>query len=152
MHAVNYVLVPTLDIATICRHSLSESGVDTTLGGNGMRSSGEQLGDTGSVEASLGETEGGSQTSTTGADNESIVFVVNDGVLVAQEWRGLLCAKRLVCDDASGGGAAREGAGLLSSEALGELQCCCQSPVFIGHFRLDAPSKKRRPVANRMNS
>jgi hypothetical protein len=134
VHAVNCVLVPTLDIATICRHSLSKSGVDTTLSGNGMRSSREQLGDTGSVETSLGETERGSQTGTTSTDNESIVFVVNDGVLVAEEWRGLLCAKGLVCDDASSGGAAREGAGLLSSETLGELQCCCQLPVFRGHF------------------
>jgi hypothetical protein len=124
------MLVPTLDIATSCRHSLSKGSVDTTLSGNGMRSSGEQLGDTGSVEAGLGKTEGGSQTSTAGADDESIVFVVNDGVLVAEEWRGLLCAKGLVCDDTSGGGAAREGAGLLSSEALGELQYCCQLPVF----------------------
>lgn len=95
-----------------------------------MRSGREQLGDTGSVEASLGETEGGSQTGTTGTNNESIVFVVNDGVLVAEERRGLLCAKGLVCDDASGGGAAREGAGLLSSKALGELRRCCQLPIF----------------------
>jgi hypothetical protein len=100
-----------------------------------MRSGGEQLGNTGSVEASLGETEGGSQTSATGTDDESIVFVVNDGVLVAEEWRSLLCAKGLVCDDASSGGAAREGAGLLSSKALGELQCYCQLPIFEDHFR-----------------
>jgi hypothetical protein len=124
------VSVPTLHIAPKCRHSLSESGVDTTLSGDGVRSGGEQLGDTGSVEASLSETEGGSQTGTTGTDNEGIVFVVNDGVLVAEERRGLLCAKGLVCDDASGGSAAREGACLLSSKALRELQCCCQLPIF----------------------
>jgi hypothetical protein len=124
------VSVPTLCIAPKCRHSLSESGVNTTLSGDGVRSGREQLGDTGSVEASLSKTEGGSQTGTAGTDNEGIVFVVDDGVLVAEEWRGLLCAKRLVCDDASGGSAAREGACLLSSKALGELQCCCQLPIF----------------------
>jgi len=113
-----------------CRHSLSKSGVDTTLSGDGVRSGREKLGDTGGVEASLSETEGGSQTSTTGTDNESIVFVVNDRVLVAEERRSLLCAKGLVCDDTGGGGAAREGASLLSSKALGELQCCCQLPIF----------------------
>jgi len=130
VHAVVRVSVPTLYVASKCRHSLSKSGVDTTLSGDGVRSGGEQLGDTSSVEAGLSETEGGSQTGATSTNNESIVFMVNDGVLVAEERRGLLCAKGLVCDDASGGGAAREGASLLSSKALGELQCCCQLPIF----------------------
>lgn len=121
MHAVGRVSVPTLDLDPICRHSLSEGSVDTTLSGDSVRSGREKLGDTGSVEASLGETEGGSQTGTTSTNNQSIVFVVNDGVLVAEERRSLLRAKGLVCDDTGGGGAAREGASLLSSKALGEL-------------------------------
>ena len=101
---------------------VSKSSVDTTLSSDSVGSGGEQLGDTSSVETGLSQTEGGSQTSTTSTNDQGIVFVVNDGVLVAEEGRSLLCAKGLVGDDAGGGGAAREGASLLSSEALGELQ------------------------------
>ena len=46
-----------------------------------MRTGGEQLGDTGSVETSLGKTESGTETGTTGTNDEGIVGVVNDGVL-----------------------------------------------------------------------
>lgn len=41
-----------------------------------MRTSGEELGDTGSVEASLGETKGSTQTGTTGTDDNGIVLVI----------------------------------------------------------------------------
>ena len=101
---------------------VSKSSINTTLSSDSVGSGGEQLGDTSSVETSLSQTEGGSQTSTTSTNDQGIVFVVNDGVLVAEEWRSLLCAKGLVGDDAGSGGAAREGASLLSSEALGKLQ------------------------------
>lgn len=55
---------------------VSESRVDTTLGSDSVRSGREKLGDTSSVEASLGETEGSSQTGTTGTNNDGIVLVV----------------------------------------------------------------------------
>lgn len=55
---------------------LSESSVDTTLGGDSVTSGREQLGDTGSLEASLGKTEGSAQTGTTGTDNDGIVLVI----------------------------------------------------------------------------
>lgn len=55
---------------------VAESSVDATLGGDSVTSSGKQLRDTGSVEASLGETKGGTETSTTGTDDEGIVLVV----------------------------------------------------------------------------
>lgn len=58
---------------------VSKSSIDTTLGGDSVRSSREKLGDTGCVEASLGKTESSSQTSTTGTDNEGIVLVVLEG-------------------------------------------------------------------------
>jgi hypothetical protein len=41
-----------------------------------VASSGKQFRDTGSVEASFRQTEGGSQTSTSGTDNDGIVLVV----------------------------------------------------------------------------
>jgi hypothetical protein len=41
-----------------------------------VRSSREKLGDTGSVEASLGQTESSSQTGTTSTNDESIILVV----------------------------------------------------------------------------
>lgn len=55
---------------------LSKGSVDTTLGSDSVTSRGEQLGNTGSVEASLGQTEGGTQTGTTGTDDDGIVLVV----------------------------------------------------------------------------
>ena len=153
VHAVNCMSIPTLVIAKSCRHSLSESGVDTTLGGDSVRSGGEQLRDTGGVEASLSQTEGGSQTSATGTDDEGIVFVVNDGVLVAEERRSLLCAKGLVCDDTGSGCAAREGASLLSSKALRELPVLSSATNFPKSiFEGNTPLKKRRTVANRTSS
>jgi len=36
----------------------------------------EQLGDTSSVESSLGQTKGGAQTGTTGTNNDGIVLVI----------------------------------------------------------------------------
>jgi hypothetical protein len=41
-----------------------------------VRASGEKLGDTSSVEASLGQTEGSTQTGTTGTNHNGIVLVV----------------------------------------------------------------------------
>jgi len=78
-----------------------------------VTSRGEQLGDTSSVESSLGQTEGSAQTGTTGTDNDGIVLVIlrksdpirnsiclvlsyNNGVLVGQVVQGLLAAQRLV--------------------------------------------------------
>jgi hypothetical protein len=55
---------------------LSESSVDTTLGGDSVTSGREQLGHTGGFEASLGKTEGSAQTGTTGTDNDGIVLVI----------------------------------------------------------------------------
>jgi len=63
-------------------HSLSKRSVDTTLGGDSVRSGWEKLGDTSSVETSLCKTEGSSQTSTSSSNNDSIIFVVDDWVLV----------------------------------------------------------------------
>lgn len=55
---------------------VSEGGIDATLSGDGVASRGEELRYTGCVEASLGETEGCSQSGTTSANNEGIVLVV----------------------------------------------------------------------------
>ena len=84
-----------------------------------MTSRREQLGDTGSVEAGLGKTEGGTQTGTTGTDNDGIVLVIlpkvrphvlwerhpalfayNHGVLVGDVAIGLLGAHRSIAEDA----------------------------------------------------
>lgn len=55
---------------------LSKSSIDTTLSGDSVRTSGEELGDTSGVEASLSETEGSTQTGTTGTDHNGIVLVI----------------------------------------------------------------------------
>lgn len=57
-------------------NSLSKSGVDTTLSGDSVRSRGEELRNTGSVEASFRQTESGTQTGTTSTDDDGIVLVV----------------------------------------------------------------------------
>jgi hypothetical protein len=55
---------------------LSKSSIDTTLGSDGVRTSREELGDTSSVETSLGQTEGSTQTGTTGTNDNGIVLVI----------------------------------------------------------------------------
>ena len=84
-----------------------------------MASSGKQFGDTSSVEASFRKTEGGSQTSTSGTDNDGIVLVVlfqvsidedveqywhpayNNWVLLGNRTFGGLCTKRVGAENAS---------------------------------------------------
>ena len=96
---------------------LSKSSVDAALGSNSVRSRREQFGDTSSVESSLRQTEGGAETSTTGTDDDGIVFVVlhlldqtsslsiieiftyNHSVFLGDMRGGLLCAERLVRKD-----------------------------------------------------
>lgn len=58
------------------KHLLSKGSIDTTLSSDSVRSSGEKLRDTGSVESSFSKTEGGTQTGTTSTDDDGIVFVV----------------------------------------------------------------------------
>jgi len=60
---------------------VAEGSVDTSLGGDGMGSGGEKLGDAGGLETSLGESEGSSETGTTGTDNDSIILMINDSVV-----------------------------------------------------------------------
>lgn len=96
---------------------VSESSIDSSLCGDGVRSSWEELGNTSSVESSLGKTESCAETSTSSSDDDSIVLVVlyainmrtiaarnggtyNDRVFVGEERRGLFGAERGVCDDA----------------------------------------------------
>lgn len=78
---------------------VSESGVDTSLRSDGVGSGGEQLGDTSGVEASLGQTEGGSETGSTGSNNNTIVLVVDDGVLGRHVGGGLLGLDGAVGED-----------------------------------------------------
>lgn len=84
-HVVNSVLV-TEPVRTF--HSVvhvpppvvlvhvSERSIDTTLSSNGVRTSREELGNTSSVETSLGQTESRAQTCTSGSDNDGIVLMV----------------------------------------------------------------------------
>jgi hypothetical protein len=55
---------------------VAERGIDTTLGGDSVASGREELGNTSSVESSLGETKGRTKTGTTGTYDKGIVFVV----------------------------------------------------------------------------
>jgi len=90
---------------------VSERGVDATLGGDGVGSCGKQLGDTGRVEARLGQSKGCSQTSSSCTDDEGIVFVVNDGVFAGDGAGCVGCSQRLaVGDDLVGAGRRGEGA------------------------------------------
>jgi hypothetical protein len=55
---------------------VAERGVDAALGGDRVASRGEELGNAGRVEASLGQAEGGTQTGAAGTDDERIVLMV----------------------------------------------------------------------------
>lgn len=97
-HVVDGVLVTqpvrTLDgvvhvpVPVVLVH-VSQRRIDSALGGHGVGSGGEQLGDTGGFEAGLGQAESCSKTSTTGANNHTVVLVVNDMVLLAQVFGGV---------------------------------------------------------------
>jgi hypothetical protein len=89
-------------------HVLSECSVDTTLCSYGVRSGGEELGDTGRVEASFSKAEGRSQTGATSSDDNGIVFVIDDGVLAGDEAGCLLGPEVLGSEDAGGGAGRRE--------------------------------------------
>ena len=60
---------------------VAEGSVDPALGRHGVRSGGEELGDHGGLEALLDQPEGGAKTSTSGSDHNSVIGVVNHGVL-----------------------------------------------------------------------
>lgn len=96
---------------------VSQSSVDSSLCGDGVRSSWEELGNTSSVESSLGKTESCAKTGSSSSNDDSIVLMVlyiinmrsiaarkgetyNDRVFVGEERRGLFGAERSVCDDA----------------------------------------------------
>lgn len=60
----------------MAKHALSKSSIDTSLGGDSVRSRREELRNTGSVEAGFRQAEGRTQTGTTSADDDGIVLVV----------------------------------------------------------------------------
>lgn len=55
---------------------VAKGGVDTTLSRNGVGTSREELGNTGSVETGFGKTKGSAKTGTASTNNKSIVLVV----------------------------------------------------------------------------
>lgn len=60
---------------------VAESSVDTALSGNSVRSSREELGDAGGLEAGFGQTEGSSETGATSTDDDGVVLVVDNSVV-----------------------------------------------------------------------
>jgi hypothetical protein len=63
--------------------TISTRTTRTHLSSNSVRSSGEKLCNTGSVKTSFGKTESSTKTSTTSANDYSIVFVINDGIFAS---------------------------------------------------------------------
>jgi len=55
---------------------VTESSVDSALGGDRVTPSGEELGDTGRVETGLGKTEGGAKTGSASSNNNRVVLMV----------------------------------------------------------------------------
>lgn len=99
---------------------VTESGIDTTLSGDRVGAGREELGDAGSVEASLGQTEGGTETGTTGTNDDSIIFVVYDGVLLCEMLRGFGSLDMFLRNNRSegSGDVERSGCGFELSEGL----------------------------------
>jgi hypothetical protein len=103
VHARIAVSLPHVLLPRHGSYVLSERGIDTTLRSYSVGSGGEELGDTGGVEASFSETEGCSQTSSSSANNDGIVLVVDNGVLARDKARCLLRPQVLSSEDTSGG-------------------------------------------------
>ena len=85
-----------------------------------MRTSREELRDTGSVETSLSETKGCAQTSSSSTNDNGIVLVVDNGILAGNEPRGLLCLQVLGRKDTSSWPCRRESS-RWCADALREL-------------------------------
>jgi hypothetical protein len=81
---------------------VAERGVDAALGGDRVASRGEELGNAGRVEASLGQAEGGTQTGAAGTDDERIVLMV-----LVQPKVNSLCPSDTARIPAEGGGGGR---------------------------------------------
>lgn len=84
-HVVNGILVTepvgTLDSvihvpSPVVLVHVAEGGIDATLSSDSVASSGKKLRDTGRIETGLGETEGSTETGTTGTNDNGIVLVV----------------------------------------------------------------------------
>ena len=70
-------------LSSITIYVLAEGSVDSTLSGNGVTSSGKELGDTGCVEASFRQAECCSKTCSASSHDNSVIFMIDDGVFVA---------------------------------------------------------------------
>jgi hypothetical protein len=70
---------------------VSKGSIDSTLSSHRMGSGREQLRDAGGLEASFGETEGSSETSSSSSDHNGIVLMVDDGIIsnqfLALKWK-----------------------------------------------------------------
>lgn len=65
----------------VVRLHVAEGGVDAPLGGHGVGSGGEELGDDGRLEALLHEAEGGAEAGAARAHHHGVVLVVHHRVL-----------------------------------------------------------------------
>ena len=63
---------------------VTQSGIDTTLSGDGVGTSGEELGNDGGLEAIFRKTHSSTKTSTTSTDDDTIVLVVNNRISVGE--------------------------------------------------------------------
>ena len=75
LHSVIHMPPPII----LCH--VAQGGVDATLCGSGVGAGGEKLGNARNIEAFLSQTEGSPETSTSSANNHSVILVVDDGVL-----------------------------------------------------------------------
>ena len=64
---------------------ISQSGIDTALGSNGVGTGGEELGNAGGLETGLGKAKSGSESGTSGTNNNCIILVVNGLVCVGND-------------------------------------------------------------------
>lgn len=59
---------------------VTEGCVDTSLGGNSVRSGGEKFGNAGGFETLFDKTESSSESGTSSSDDNSVEGVINDGI------------------------------------------------------------------------
>jgi hypothetical protein len=74
---------------------VSKRSVDSTLRCNCVTSCREEFRDTSRTESSFSQAKSSSQTSAASADDNRVIFMVNDGVFMGDMTGGFLCIKRL---------------------------------------------------------
>ena len=80
-------------VAPVVVTHVAQGGRDPSLGGDGVAPGREDLGNAGGRQTGLGQTQGGAQARSAGADHNHVVGVIDNGVGVCHAWPNMSMAR-----------------------------------------------------------